>query len=200
MHNYLSLRWLFLSLLAAFLYHPKETNNVITHQPSPLNQGIFPGPARILLLTAHPDDECLFFAPTILSLVSHKGKKPIQNSQHTDPSFEEGVDVEAKTVDVLSPEVYSLCLSIGDADGLGETRKAELERSLDVLGIEEGKRWIVDHPYVSDTSIANQLGESFWLILARVLVFFVGQQGPEGQYYFSVGCYCHCGYPETIYY
>ncbi|KAF8348549.1 N-acetylglucosaminylphosphatidylinositoldeacety la se [Amanita rubescens] len=26
---------------------------------------------RVLLLTAHPDDECLFFAPTLLSLVHH---------------------------------------------------------------------------------------------------------------------------------
>jgi N-acetylglucosaminylphosphatidylinositol deacetylase len=34
--------------------------------PSP---SLFGGAARVLLLTAHPDDECMFFAPTILSLL-----------------------------------------------------------------------------------------------------------------------------------
>ena len=36
-------------------------------------------------------------------------------------------------------ELYSLCLSVGDADGLGDVRRTELEASLDVLGIQEGK-------------------------------------------------------------
>ena len=69
-------------------------------------------PARVLLLTAHPDDECMFFAPTILSLLSQT---------HTTQD------------DQSSPEIYSLCLSVGDADGLGSRRARELGRSLDVL-------------------------------------------------------------------
>jgi hypothetical protein len=73
-------------------------------------------PDKLLLLTAHPDDECMFFAPTLLSLTSSDA------------------------------EVYSLCLSSGNADGLGDVRKNELEGSLDVLGVKEGRRWIVDHP------------------------------------------------------
>lgn len=74
--------------------------------------------SRILLLTAHPDDECFFFSPTILALQE----------------------------EALRPKIYSLCLSTGNAEGLGETRKVELGRSLDVLGIEPDKRWVVDHP------------------------------------------------------
>ncbi|UPX15021.1 N-acetylglucosaminylphosphatidylinositol deacetylase [Ascochyta rabiei] len=62
---------------------------------------------RILLLIAHPDDEAMFFAPTLLSL--------------TRPE--------------LGNHVKILCLSSGDADGLGETRKKELVKSGLQLGI-----------------------------------------------------------------
>lgn len=83
---------------------------------------LLPRAARILLLTAHPDDECFFFTPTILALRQ----------------------------DVSQPEVYSLCLSTGDAEGLGNERRAELDRSLDVLGVDRDKRWVVDHPLLQD--------------------------------------------------
>jgi len=43
-----------------------------------------------------------------------------------------------------------LCLSSGNADGLGVLRKAELTNSLDVLGIHPDKRWIFDHPELQD--------------------------------------------------
>lgn len=62
---------------------------------------------RILLLIAHPDDEVLFFSPTILSL--------------TRPE--------------LGNHIKILCLSSGDADGLGETRKKELVKSAMMLGL-----------------------------------------------------------------
>ncbi|RDL39772.1 LmbE-like protein [Venustampulla echinocandica] len=62
---------------------------------------------RICLLIAHPDDEAMFFAPTVLAL--------------TEPS--------------LGNHVKILCLSSGDADGLGETRKKELVKSGISLGL-----------------------------------------------------------------
>ncbi|KAH6247295.1 N-acetylglucosaminylphosphatidylinositol deacetylase [Parastagonospora nodorum] len=62
---------------------------------------------RILLLIAHPDDEAMFFAPTLLGLT-----RP-ENGNH----------------------VKILCLSSGDADGLGEIRKKELVKSGLKLGI-----------------------------------------------------------------
>ena len=43
-------------------------------------------------------------------------------------------------------DVYSLCLSSGDADGLGEMRKSELGHALDVLGVHREKRWVLDEP------------------------------------------------------
>lgn len=63
------------------------------------------GGRRFLLVTAHPDDECMFFSPSLLGLKSH-----------------------GCTVDVL-------CLSAGDADGLGATREKELVESCKMLGI-----------------------------------------------------------------
>ncbi|KAF2188926.1 phosphatidylinositol glycan class L [Zopfia rhizophila CBS 207.26] len=62
---------------------------------------------RILVLIAHPDDEAMFFAPTLLAL--------------TRPE--------------LGNHVKILCLSSGDADGLGEIRKKELVKSGLQLGL-----------------------------------------------------------------
>lgn len=61
---------------------------------------------RICLLIAHPDDEAMFFAPTVLSL--------------TRPS--------------LGNHLKILCLSSGNADGLGHIRKQELVKSGLLLG------------------------------------------------------------------
>ncbi|KAI5123227.1 hypothetical protein M0805_001316 [Coniferiporia weirii] len=93
---------------------------------------------RILLLTAHPDDECMFFAPTLFALA--------RNAVVREPGY---VAQDVRTTDDLETrtDVYSLCLSSGDADGLGETRKVELEASLDVLGVEKGRRWVLDEPF-----------------------------------------------------
>lgn len=84
----------------------------------PVGTGDFPagdGHRHVLFLTAHPDDECLFFAPTILGL----------NSSET--------------------SLYALSLSIGNADGLGAVRREEYHKSYDVLGIPPEQRWIVDN-------------------------------------------------------
>ncbi|KAF9010115.1 putative deacetylase LmbE-like domain-containing protein, partial [Cyathus striatus] len=95
--------------------------------------------SKILLLTAHPDDECMFFAPTILNLTPPTKQVILSDAVEPHPA---GL--------TSSAELFSLCLSNGDADGLGVIRKAELSRSLDVLGIEPGNRWITDHPCLKD--------------------------------------------------
>jgi N-acetylglucosaminylphosphatidylinositol deacetylase len=114
-----SIIFLFLSFIARILFHPAASDADIL-----LNEN---GTSRVLLLTAHPDDECLFFAPTVSSLQALAPR-------------------DGLTAEHLKVELYSLCLSVGNADGLGETRREELSRSLDVLGIDEDKRWVVDHP------------------------------------------------------
>lgn len=74
---------------------------------------------RICLLIAHPDDEAMFFAPTVLAL--------------TRPELQNHVKI--------------LCLSSGDAAGLGDTRKQELVESGLVLGLRKPEDvFVVDNP------------------------------------------------------
>ncbi|CAH2986240.1 unnamed protein product [Chilo suppressalis] len=62
---------------------------------------------RVLIVVAHPDDECMFFGPTIFRLC------------------EQGADV------------YLLCLSSGNFEGKGKIRKQELWRACQELGVPE---------------------------------------------------------------
>ncbi|KAF7313816.1 hypothetical protein HMN09_00539000 [Mycena chlorophos] len=116
-----------LAVAAAFLRLPTRTESSVTRQLE--NADSFTG--NVLLLTAHPDDECMFFAPTILALTR------LQRAEER------------------SSRVYSMCLSAGNADGLGQVRKSELESSLDMLGIDADKRLLVDHPDLQDNFTAH---------------------------------------------
>ncbi|KAJ6460880.1 N-acetylglucosaminylphosphatidylinositoldeacety la se [Mycena sanguinolenta] len=111
--------WSF-ALLVAYLHAPAQSHHG------------FRIAKNILLLTAHPDDECMFFAPTILALAA------LQR-----PS----VSIRDRT---SASSLYSMCMSVGNADGLGPIRKFELESSLDLLGVDTDKRLIVDHPDLQD--------------------------------------------------
>jgi N-acetylglucosaminylphosphatidylinositol deacetylase len=123
-----------LALAVAYLHSSAQSDNSIARQLNPTGSKAFDG--NILLLTAHPDDECMFFAPTILALAALQ-----------QPSF-------SSRNPTSSPSLYSLCMSVGNADGLGAVRKYELESSLDLLGIDTDKRLVVDHPYVLNTLIS----------------------------------------------
>ncbi|KAJ6551435.1 putative deacetylase LmbE-like domain-containing protein [Mycena capillaripes] len=123
---------LVLSLVVAYLHSSAQSDNSIIKQLDPAASSGFAG--NILLLTAHPDDECMFFAPTILALAALQ--QPSLSSQNP------------------SSSLYSLCLSVGNADGLGAIRKYELESSLDILGIDTDKRLTVDRPDLQDNFTA----------------------------------------------
>ncbi|KAM3601678.1 uncharacterized protein V6R79_016606 [Siganus canaliculatus] len=75
---------------------------------------------RALIVTAHPDDECMFFAPTIIRLVE------------------------------LKASVHVLCLSEGNYYNQGAQRKKELLKSCAVLGIPESRISIVHHNKLPD--------------------------------------------------
>lgn len=62
---------------------------------------------RIILLIAHPDDESMFFSPTLQALTSPH----------------------------LQNHLKILCMSTGDSEGLGATRRLELERAAVTLGV-----------------------------------------------------------------
>ncbi|KAI2951701.1 hypothetical protein CBS147321_1113 [Aspergillus niger] len=88
---------------------------------------------RICLLIAHPDDEAMFFAPTVLAL--------------TRPEYGNHLKI--------------LCLSSGDADGLGHIRKKELVKSALQLGLrQESDVYIIDDPSRFRDSMSIQWTES----------------------------------------
>ncbi|THY85630.1 LmbE-like protein [Aureobasidium pullulans] len=104
---------------------------------------------RICLLIAHPDDEAMFFAPTVLAL--------------TKPS--------------LGNHVKILCLSSGDADGLGHIRKQELVKSGLLLGLRNADDVLVlDDERFPDSmtktweskAIANLLATTFAPKMAKI--------------------------------
>ena len=114
---------LVLSVVLGALYKPLDSNSSFATQ-KPREWAVTS--KNILLVTAHPDDETMFFAPTILALQRKSNMS-----------------------------LYHLCLSNGDAEGLGETRWKELQSSLDILGIPPTRRWLVNHPYVSFCALTN---------------------------------------------
>ncbi|ORY75484.1 putative deacetylase LmbE-like domain-containing protein [Protomyces lactucae-debilis] len=79
---------------------------------------------RFLLVIAHPDDECMFFSPTLLNLTSHGNA------------------------------VHVLCLSNGDADKLGKLREHELISSCTSLGVQAAHVSCIDTPDLQDSMTA----------------------------------------------
>lgn len=72
---------------------------------------------NIVIVTAHPDDECMFFGPTITGLRT-----------------------------LTKSRIHVLCLSTGNADGLGSMRKKELVKSCQTLGIQPSHVKATENP------------------------------------------------------
>ncbi|XP_072586519.1 N-acetylglucosaminyl-phosphatidylinositol de-N-acetylase isoform X2 [Vulpes vulpes] len=77
--------------------------------------GVLGDGSRTLLVIAHPDDEAMFFAPTVLGLAR------------------------------LGHRLSLLCFSAGNFYNQGEIRKKELLQSCDVLGIPPSSIMIIDN-------------------------------------------------------
>ncbi|KAM9384953.1 N-acetylglucosaminyl-phosphatidylinositol de-N-acetylase [Pholidichthys leucotaenia] len=78
------------------------------------------GEVRAVVVTAHPDDECMFFAPTLIRLVE------------------------------LKASVHLLCLSEGNYYNQGALRRQELINSCEVLGIPASRVTIINHKKLPD--------------------------------------------------
>ncbi|XP_074307142.1 uncharacterized protein LOC141642281 isoform X1 [Silene latifolia] len=91
-----------------------------------------------LLVIAHPDDESMFYTPTINYLTSR------------------------------GHDIHVLCLSTGNADGMGNIRKDELYKACGTLTVPLTQVTILDHPELQDgfgkvwnhTLIAKFVGDS----------------------------------------
>ncbi|KAJ1840798.1 hypothetical protein LPJ57_010481, partial [Coemansia sp. RSA 486] len=96
-------------------------------RPNTVERDIFPEAKRgkkqkhVLFVTAHPDDECMFFSPTLAAL----SRRP----------------------DVT---ISLLCLSKGDYDGQGDVRKRELLKASVHFGLTPDSVIIVDDPHLPD--------------------------------------------------
>lgn len=85
-----------------------------------------------LILTAHPDDEVMFFTPTILALLA--------------AGWEVGALCLSNGMSFSLFLVYKLI--VGDGDGLGTVREEELFKSYEYLGIPPNRVTVLDDPYV----------------------------------------------------
>jgi N-acetylglucosaminylphosphatidylinositol deacetylase len=113
-------------------FHSSETFSF-----GPVGDGSTP---RLLLLTAHPDDETFFFGPTLTSLIPSSGVSLSPKPGHIHSN---------------SVQVYTICFSVGNADGLGYIRRRELWGSLDIIGVDEDKRWVLDKNEFQDNITAS---------------------------------------------
>ncbi|KAI1827407.1 putative deacetylase LmbE-like domain-containing protein [Xylaria intraflava] len=117
-NNFLAIAGIPAAVLVALpLLYTYTSSNVQARFPTMRNK-------KVCLLIAHPDDEAMFFAPTVLAL--------------TRPGTGNHVKI--------------LCLSTGNADGLGETRRRELVKSAMLLGLRrEDDIFVVDSPDFPDS-------------------------------------------------
>ncbi|GAA6063404.1 hypothetical protein JCM10212_005471 [Sporobolomyces blumeae] len=90
-------------------------------QPRTISQNLETA-RSVLWVTAHPDDESFFFAPSITNLIG------------------EGSDRRGNL----------LCLSVGGYEGLGSIRERELKESCRVLNIDDDRCIALDHPELPD--------------------------------------------------
>ncbi len=98
------------------------------------SSGFGAGARRVLLVTAHPDDETMFFGPTVVGL-RRQHEQMVQQQQQQQPE----------------PEVMLLCLSAGDYGQQGRERKEELYRACEVLGIKEENITLLKYDFQDDT-------------------------------------------------
>ncbi|KAK3442945.1 hypothetical protein EUGRSUZ_B03172 [Eucalyptus grandis] len=99
----------FASLIA---YFPRK--------PAFLISGENANKSNALLVIAHPDDESMFFSPTISFLTSR------------------------------GHNLHILCLSVGDADGKGNIRKEELYQACVTFKVPHQQVKVMDHPDMQD--------------------------------------------------
>ncbi|GAA5881124.1 hypothetical protein JCM16303_004804 [Sporobolomyces ruberrimus] len=134
-----------ISLTRAFLLLLGCALSLVFTQPRWQQWTVDPTLARaqsVLWVTAHPDDESFFFAPTILNLAA-----PLSTTQRS-----------------------LLCLSIGDYEGAGNVRRGELHSSCAVLGIAEKRCCSIHDPSLPDDPLAEWDRETVFKVVEEYAI------------------------------
>lgn len=93
-----------------------------------------------VIVIAHPDDESMFFLPTIQALAETRNmgstlggtdKVPDRDSDRNDSDNDNDDSVNKHDDD----EIWLLCLTTGDYDGLGKVRTEELINACNLIGV-----------------------------------------------------------------
>eukprot|EP00249_Psilotum_nudum_P012053 c23557_g1_i2 orf=407-1210(+) len=114
-------------ILVIYLILWASSVSILAFSRSPLSRPFLSNPVNeqgkktVLLVVAHPDDESMFFSPTLLSL---------------------------SLLDQYNVRV--LCLSTGNANGLGSIRRAEMISACTSLKVPVGNVEIIDDPALQD--------------------------------------------------
>ncbi|KAI1610869.1 N-acetylglucosaminylphosphatidylinositol deacetylase [Exophiala viscosa] len=107
---------------------------------------------RIILLIAHPDDEAMFFSPTLQAL--------------TNPNLQNHLKI--------------LCMSTGNADGLGDTRKLELEKAALTLGLRRKEDvFVLDDERFKDGMREDWKPEEIAKVLASAFAPHLNAKSPK---------------------
>ncbi|KAA1129658.1 N-acetylglucosaminyl-phosphatidylinositol de-N-acetylase [Puccinia graminis f. sp. tritici] len=127
---------------------------------------------RILLVVAHPDDECLFFSPTLLNLLSPRlvnrttpttwNTSSSRLPDHSEPRMNSSTQPT-----LASPRAHILSLSSGNAEGLGIKRAREMRASCWAFGIRSSSCIVLDHPNLPDSKSVwwpeDMINEFVWV-------------------------------------
>ena len=118
------------------------------------------GEHSILLVIAHPDDEVMFFSPLLTSLSMNK--------------------LDTSIVSVL-------CLSNGNAEGLGTIRTKELKKCCSFFNIDAERVFIVDHNRLQDgmdniwpEEVVSDIIIEFTRLLSPDVVISFDERGVSG--------------------
>ncbi|PVU98510.1 hypothetical protein BB560_005655 [Smittium megazygosporum] len=113
---------------------------------------------NVMFVTAHPDDETMFFAPTILALSK-----------------------------IPNVSIFLVCFSTGNAMGMGNVRRKELTRAVAKFGIPPENLIMIDDPAFPDDNkqawdpvLMSKTLEAIVLASKTDIVFTFDKQGVSG--------------------
>lgn len=113
---------LFVAAAVVFATSPKRPASDAT---ATAGDGAVPAVKHALLVTAHPDDESMFFLPLLHSLAQQSNGTP-------------------------DWEVHLLCLSRGNFDGLGDIREQEMVTCGEFLGMKKANIRVLEDAKLQD--------------------------------------------------